>query len=109
MLVNLDLGKDFKYLFVHQKDNPQKPHTKVKRIKGEMQATLETKIKTTAESPRSVFKRKDKIEEGGGSRLEIKKKQESTEARVQKMMKGIMTSSTMPTLVSTGRQSDDIP
>jgi hypothetical protein len=35
---------------------------------------LETKIKTTAESPRSVFKRKDKIEEGGGSRLEIKKK-----------------------------------
>jgi hypothetical protein len=30
------LAKIFQYLFVHQKDNPQKPPTKVKRTKKEM-------------------------------------------------------------------------
>jgi hypothetical protein len=36
----LVLAKKFQYLFVHQKDNPQKPPTKVKRTREEMQTTL---------------------------------------------------------------------
>jgi hypothetical protein len=32
----LVVAKIFQYLFVHQKDNPQKPLTKVKRTKEEM-------------------------------------------------------------------------
>jgi hypothetical protein len=32
----LILAKKIKYLFVHQKENPQKPHAKVKRTKEEM-------------------------------------------------------------------------
>jgi hypothetical protein len=32
----LVLAKQIQYLFVHQKDNPQKPPTKVKRTKEDM-------------------------------------------------------------------------
>jgi hypothetical protein len=32
----LILAKIFQYLFVHQKENPQKPPTKVKRTREEM-------------------------------------------------------------------------
>jgi hypothetical protein len=58
------------YLFVHQKDNPQKPPTKVKRTRDEMQTTL-LKKKVARNFPRSAFKRKNIVEEGGtlGSRV----------------------------------------
>jgi hypothetical protein len=37
----LVLAKIFQYLFVHQKDTPQKPPAKVKSTREEMQKTLE--------------------------------------------------------------------
>ncbi len=62
----LVLENFFQYLFVHQNENenPQKP-TKVKRTREEMQTTLENGKKATIDSPRSVLKRKNKVEEGG--------------------------------------------
>ncbi len=44
----LILTNILKYLFVHQKDNPQKPQTKVKKTKEEMQVALENRRKTIA-------------------------------------------------------------
>jgi hypothetical protein len=41
----LILAKIFKYLFVHQKENPQKPHTKIKKTKEEIQIALENRKK----------------------------------------------------------------
>jgi hypothetical protein len=43
----LILAKILQYLFVHQKKNPQKPLAKVKRIREEMQTTLENKKNVT--------------------------------------------------------------
>jgi hypothetical protein len=59
----LVLIKIFQYLFVHKKENPQKPLTKIKRIREEMQTTLENRKKPALDSPRNVFKRKNKVEE----------------------------------------------
>jgi len=63
----LILANILKYLFVHQKENPQKPHTKVKITKEEMQVTLENRMKVAIESPRNVFKKENKVEEDGAS------------------------------------------
>jgi len=52
---------------VYQKENPQKPQIKVKRTREEMQTTLENKKKVATNSPRSVFKKKNRVEEGGAS------------------------------------------
>lgn len=57
----LVLANIFQYLFMHQKENPKKPPTKVKRTTEEMQ-TLENKKKVIANSPRSVLKKKKKVE-----------------------------------------------
>jgi hypothetical protein len=57
----LILAKIFKYLFVHQKENPQKSQAKVKRIRKEMLATLENKRKAVAKSLRIVLKRKNRV------------------------------------------------
>jgi hypothetical protein len=46
---------------VHQKENPQKPSTKVKRTREEMEPTLENKKKATTNSPRIALKRKNKV------------------------------------------------
>jgi len=56
---------------MHQKDNPQKPPTKAKRTREEIQITLENRKKATVDSPINVLKRKNKVEEGGtlGSRV----------------------------------------
>jgi hypothetical protein len=69
----LVLAKIFQYLFVHQKENPQKPPTKVKRFREEMKTTLENRQKVAIDSPRSVLKRKNKVEEGGASSLGVKR------------------------------------
>jgi hypothetical protein len=50
---------------MHQKDNPQKPLAKVLKTREEVQTTLENRKKTTTNSPRNAFKRKNKVEEGG--------------------------------------------
>ncbi len=75
---------------MHQKENPHKPLTKVKRIKEEMQKTLENKKKAVIDSPRSALKRKNIVEEGGASGLRMKKEHESTTTRAHKMMRGRM-------------------
>ncbi len=83
----LVLAKIFQYMFVHQKENPQKPPTKVKRTREEMKTTLENRKKVVTNSPRSVFKKKNKVEEGGASSLGVKREQENTNLRTQKMMR----------------------
>jgi ribosome assembly protein YihI (activator of Der GTPase) len=91
------LAKIFKYLFVHQKENPQKPQAKVNRIRKEMKATLENRKKT------SKISKKCSQEEGGASGSRVKKEHENTEARVQKMMRGRVASFTVLTLVHASR------
>ncbi len=58
---------------MHQKENSQKPLTKVKRTVEEMRTTLENKMKVIANSPRSVVKRKNIVEEVGASCLRMKR------------------------------------
>jgi shikimate kinase len=60
----LILTKIFKYLFVHQIENPQKPHAKVKKTREEMQATLEKRKKVVAKFSKSVLKMKNRVKEG---------------------------------------------
>jgi hypothetical protein len=43
-----------------------------------MQTTLENKKKNTVDFPRSVFKRKNRVEKGGASTLRVKREHEST-------------------------------
>ncbi len=50
----LILVKIFQYLFMHQKDNPQKPLAKVKKTREKMETTLENRKKAVANFPRSV-------------------------------------------------------
>ncbi len=80
----LVLAKIFQYMFVHQKDNPHNPPTKVKRTRKEVQTTLKNKKKTIVDFPRSVFKRKNKVEERGTSSSIVKKEHESTYSRHKK-------------------------
>ncbi len=67
MLVNPNPSKDFYISIFSIKTNPQKPQTKVKRTREEMQVTLENKRKVIAKSLRSVLKRNNRVEEGGTS------------------------------------------
>jgi hypothetical protein len=60
----LVLAKTFQYLFVHQKDKPQKSLAKVKKTREEMYIALENKKKAAIDSPRSALKRKNKVKEG---------------------------------------------
>jgi hypothetical protein len=54
---------------------------KVKRTREEMQKTLENRKKATIDSPRSAFKRKNKVEKGGVLGLGVKREQDSTYLR----------------------------
>jgi hypothetical protein len=65
-------------MFFHQKENQRKPLAKVKRTREEMHITLKNRKKATVESPRSAFKRKNKVQKGGTSGLGVKKEHEST-------------------------------
>jgi hypothetical protein len=62
---------------------------------------LENKKKVATNSPRIIFKRNNKVKEGGASSLGVKKEHERTYVKVQKMMRGKMEPSTMPTMVQT--------
>ncbi len=84
---------------MYQKENPQKPPTKVKRTREEMQKTMENKKKATTNFPRNVFKRKNNVEEGRALGSGEKKEHESTCTKAQKMMSEIMEPYVMPTLV----------
>ncbi len=84
---------------MHQKDNPQKPPAKVKRTREEMQITLENKKKAAIDFPRSAFKRKNKVEEGGTSDSRMKREQDNTNLRAHKMMRGRVEPSVVPLVV----------
>jgi hypothetical protein len=60
---------------------------------------LENKKKVATNSPRSACKRKNRVEEGGALGSRVKREQESTNVRAQKMMKDRMEPSTVPTMV----------
>jgi hypothetical protein len=94
---------------MHQKENPQKPPTKVFKTKEETHIALENRKKIIIDSPRSVLKKKNKAEEGGTSSLGMKREQENIHVRAQKMMRGIVEPSTMPTIVQVVRQTIEIP
>jgi hypothetical protein len=64
-----------------------------------MQTTLENRKKTTINFPKSVLKKKNRVEEGGALCLGVKREQRSIDLRAQKMMKGKMEPSTIPTMV----------
>ncbi len=69
-----------------------------------MQTTLENWKKVTIDSPRSLLKRKYKVEEGGSSSSRVKKEQESIDLKAHKMMGGRVepfAASTMVRVVST--------
>jgi hypothetical protein len=95
----LVLAKIFQYLFVHQKENPHKSLTKVERTREEMQIALENRKKVIVDSPKSALKRKNKIGERRALGSRMKREQESTYLRAQKMMRGKVEPSTMPTMV----------
>jgi hypothetical protein len=69
----LVLENIFQYLFVHQKENPQKPPTKVKRIREEMQTTLDNRKRVATNFPRSVLKKNNKVEEGKALGIGVKR------------------------------------
>jgi hypothetical protein len=56
---------------VHQKKKPQKPQTKVKRIREEMQTTLENRKKATIDFPIIILKRNNGVKEGGALGLRM--------------------------------------
>jgi hypothetical protein len=64
-----------------------------------MQIALENKKKPTSNSLRSALKKKNGVEEGGTSTLGVKRKHENTNLKAQKMMKGIVEPSVVPTMV----------
>ncbi len=84
---------------MHQKDNPQKPPAKVKRTREKMQTILENRNKIVTNFPINVLKKNNKVEEGRDSGLRVKKEQNNTYVRAQKMMRGNVEPSAMPTMV----------
>ncbi len=60
---------------MHEKENPHKPPTKVKKTREEMWITLENKKEVATHFLRSVLKRKNKVEEGGAFSSRMKSKQ----------------------------------
>ncbi len=74
-----------------------------------MQTTLDNKKKVAADSPRSALKRNNRVEEVGALGLGVKREQESTDSKAQKMMKGKMEPFAMPIMVRVMKQTAKIP
>ncbi len=64
-----------------------------------MQIALENRKEVAANFPRSNFKKKNRVEEGGALGSRVKNKQENTEVKTQKMMRGKVEPFAMPTMV----------
>jgi len=64
-----------------------------------MKTTLENKKKVAVDSLKSALKRKNKVEEGRASSLRMKMKQESTNLKAHKMMRGRMEPFVVPIVV----------
>ncbi len=60
---------------------------------------MENKKKVVTNSPRSAFKKRNKVEEGKALSSRVKREHESTYLRAHKMMKGKVEPSTMPIVV----------
>ncbi len=77
----LVLAKIFQYLFMQQKKNPQKPPTKVKRIREEMQTTLENRKNVAINFPKNAPKTKNEVEEGGALSSGVKMEHENIDVK----------------------------
>jgi len=77
----LVFGKNLSISIYVSKGEPHKPLAKVKRTREEMNTTLENKKKVASNSPRSAFKRKNRVEEGGASGSRVRSEQECTYLR----------------------------
>jgi hypothetical protein len=60
---------------------------------------LENKKKVAIGSPRSALKRKNIVEEGGASNSRVRREQDSTNLKAQKMMKGKVEPFVVPTMI----------
>ncbi len=81
-----------------------------------MQITLENRKKVVVNSLKNVFKRNNKVEERGVLGSRVKKEQENTNVRAQKMMRDNVEPyvvptmvQAMPTVVQAIRQTTKIP
>jgi hypothetical protein len=74
-----------------------------------MQITLDNRKKATVDSPRSAFKRKNRVEERGTSSSRVKKEHESTNLKAQKMMKVRVEPFIIPIVVQVVKQTITIP
>jgi len=72
---------------------------RLKKTRKKMQTTLENKKKVTIDFPRSVFKKKIKVEKRGVSSSRVKKEHEIIDLRAHKMMRGRVKPLIMPTIV----------
>jgi hypothetical protein len=64
-----------------------------------MWITLENRKKVAADSLRSAFMKKNKVEERGASGSRMKKEHDNTDLRAQKMMMGRVEPFVVPTMV----------
>ncbi len=74
-----------------------------------MQITLENRKKVVVNSLKNVFKRNNKVEERGVLGSRVKKEQENTNVRAQKMMRDNVEPYVVPTVVQAIRQTTKIP
>ncbi len=74
-----------------------------------METTLENRKKVVVNFPRSAFKRKNKVEEGGALGSRVKMEHENIDLRAQKMMKGRVEPFVMPIVVQVVRQLAIVP
>jgi hypothetical protein len=82
MLVNLHwYWKDISICLCIKKTIHRNHKPRLKELGRRCKTTLENRKKATTYSPRSVFKKKNKIEEGRASGLRMKREQESIDLR----------------------------
>ncbi len=65
--------------------------------------------KVAANFPINVLKKKNKVEEGGVSSLEVKREHEKTYLRAHKMMRGKVEPFAFPTVVHAAKQNIVVP
>ncbi len=73
MSISLNIGKNLSIFICASKGESIKTIDQGFKTKEEMQTTLENRKKVATNSPRNVFKKKNKVEEGGASCLRVKR------------------------------------
>ncbi len=74
-----------------------------------MQTTLKNRKKVVADFPRNALKRKNRVEEGGASSSGVKREHENKDLKAQKVMRGKVEPSTVPTVVEAVGQITVVP